>query len=163
MTNQPTSQANFRIIYHKNVDAEHHPTEVKMSENAEFPFEGEFVLAGVLGSCPMSPEDYRYNNMITNYFEKHGLKYNRLAEGIFHMEFDILHSNHHMISGYPSFAQTDPRDNDAAFEKFDTLLLQLTSEGGLCWGDMGVLNFHIPMENLKRLDFSEVLYNFDCC
>ena len=30
------------------------------------------------------------------------------------------------------------------------------------WGDCGVGNFFINAEDLKRLDFSNVLYNWDC-
>ena len=31
------------------------------------------------------------------------------------------------------------------------------------WGDSGVGNFFINAEDLKRLDFSNVVYNWDCC
>ena len=31
------------------------------------------------------------------------------------------------------------------------------------WGDSGTGTFMIPMEKLKALDFSDVIYNFDCC
>jgi len=30
------------------------------------------------------------------------------------------------------------------------------------WGDCGVGNFFINIEDLKNLDFSDVLYNWDC-
>ena len=33
----------------------------------------------------------------------------------------------------------------------------------ILWGDCGVANFFIPRANLERLDFSQVLYNWDCC
>ena len=32
----------------------------------------------------------------------------------------------------------------------------------ICWGDLGVGNFFINREALKRRDFSRVLYNWDC-
>ncbi|MCM1133810.1 MAG: DUF1963 domain-containing protein [Ruminococcus flavefaciens] len=31
------------------------------------------------------------------------------------------------------------------------------------WGDSGIGNFFISTENLRNLDFSDVLYNWDCC
>ncbi|ETJ18863.1 hypothetical protein Q604_UNBC18576G0001, partial [human gut metagenome] len=30
------------------------------------------------------------------------------------------------------------------------------------WGDGGVCNFFINKDKLKNLDFSDVLYNWDC-
>jgi len=44
------------------------------------------------------------------------------------------------------------------------LLLQLDSDDSidLMWGDSGVGNFFIKDEDLKNLNFSNVLYNWDC-
>ncbi|MBF1069181.1 MAG: DUF1963 domain-containing protein, partial [Prevotellaceae bacterium] len=52
--------------------------------------------------------------------------------------------------------------------RYDTLLFQLDSETVdeeeiTMWGDCGVGNFFINCEDLKRLDFSNVVYNWDCC
>ncbi len=33
----------------------------------------------------------------------------------------------------------------------------------IMWGDSGVGNFFISEENLKNLNFDDVLYNWDCC
>ena len=33
----------------------------------------------------------------------------------------------------------------------------------ILWGDMGIANFFIKNENLKRLDFSDILYEWSCC
>ena len=64
-----------------------------------------------------------------------------------------------MMGGYPDFAQWDPRKDD----QYDTLLFQLDSDmKHVCWGDCGVANFFISRENLEKLDFSDVLYNWDC-
>ena len=68
--------------------------------------------------------------------------------------------------GYPSFTQEDPRTEDSPF---DTLLLQIDSMRGeennysILWGDCGVANFFIAQSDLENLDFSRVLYNWDCC
>ena len=54
----------------------------------------------------------------------------------------------------------DPRND----EEHDVLLFQLDSEeGSVMWGDCGVANFFINADALKRMDFSDVLYNWDCC
>ena len=66
--------------------------------------------------------------------------------------------------GYPYFTQFDPRSVETS--QYDTLLFQLDTdmrkEIGVMWGDAGVGNFFINREALKRLDFSDVLYNWDC-
>lgn len=67
--------------------------------------------------------------------------------------------------GYPFFTQDDPRDSDSPF---DTVLLQLDSvddDNGneiIMWGDVGIGNFFINLEDLKRCDFSKVFYTWDC-
>ena len=33
----------------------------------------------------------------------------------------------------------------------------------VCWGDVGVDNFFISRETLKRRDFTKVAYILDCC
>ena len=33
----------------------------------------------------------------------------------------------------------------------------------ILWGDCGVANFFISRTDLEKLDFSRVLYNWDCC
>ena len=73
----------------------------------------------------------------------------------------------HRMDGYPFFTQNDPRSEDIDYREFDTLLFQLDSEMRdrrelVLWGDLGVGNFFINREALKRRDFSRVLYNWDC-
>lgn len=78
-------------------------------------------------------------------------------------------SQSHLIGGYPYFTQNDPRLANDPEGEFDTLLLQLDIDGdqdggwSLMWGDAGVGNFFINRQSLKNLDFSRVLYNWDCC
>ena len=74
----------------------------------------------------------------------------------------------HLVLGYPFFTQSDPRYGDL-MDEFGTLLLQIDSEGEpgtgkdrILWGDVGIGGFFINEENLKRGDFSRVLFNWDC-
>lgn len=91
--------------------------------------------------------------------------YNELFEAILETDDGCLNGGHWML-GYPSFTQEDPRAEDSPF---DTLLLQIDSmqkEGNgysVLWGDCGVANFFIARADLEKLDFSRVLYNWDCC
>ena len=49
-------------------------------------------------------------------------------------------------------------------EEYDTLLFQLDSDFNFVhWGDLGVGNFFIKSDDLKKLKFNDVLYNWDCC
>ena len=75
----------------------------------------------------------------------------------------------HQLGGYPYFTQYDPRFEYRSPEatKYTELLFQIDSQfdtkWDLCWGDAGVRNFFISREDLEALDFSDLLYNFDCC
>ena len=84
--------------------------------------------------------------------------------------YPIFADETHRISGYPYFTQEDPRFYDASLRKYDTLLLQIASEYGngpntdeIMWGDAGIANFFINKENLKNLNFADVIYTWDCC
>ena len=71
------------------------------------------------------------------------------------------------MGGYPFFTQIDPREGREDLEFLDTLLFQLDSqmakEGDLVlWGDCGVGNFFINQEDLKKKDFSNVMFTWDC-
>jgi uncharacterized protein YwqG len=75
----------------------------------------------------------------------------------------------HKIGGYPDFTQEDVRkysSNSEQKQKLDILLLQMDTDGNetvdIMWGDSGVGNFFIDESALRELDFSKVLYNWDC-
>lgn len=57
-------------------------------------------------------------------------------------------------------SQDDPRK----YRHDNILLLQINSDFNqdIMWGDVGLGNFFIRKEDLKQLNFSNVLYNWDC-
>ncbi|MEC7119058.1 MAG: DUF1963 domain-containing protein [Pseudomonadota bacterium] len=65
------------------------------------------------------------------------------------------------VGGHPSFTQSDPRSSEDGL----VLLLQLDSddEANMMWGDAGIANWFINPNKLEKADFSEVVYNWDCC
>lgn len=69
----------------------------------------------------------------------------------------------HQLGGYPYFTQSDPRENIESEEPY-CLLLQIdsTDDDKIMWGDAGIGNFFIKSSSLKKLDFSDILYNWDC-
>lgn len=68
------------------------------------------------------------------------------------------------LLGYPGFCQEDPRSYSKELRKYDALLLQLdgVADGYMMWGDSGVGNFFINGEALRKHDFSDVFFTWDC-
>jgi uncharacterized protein YwqG len=67
----------------------------------------------------------------------------------------------HKIGGHPSFTQYDFRD-EGPNREFDVLLLGLTSDDSIMWGDVGEASFMIRADDLARRDFSRVAFYWDC-
>ena len=72
----------------------------------------------------------------------------------------------HKIGGHPNFVQADPRHQYDKEQEEYILLFQMDTDKSssiyICWGDGGIGNFFIKPSALAKLDFSEVLYNWDC-
>lgn len=189
-----TSQKNFRILYHAEVDPS---VTAEMVQAKRPPFQPENENYLLLGDQPcricfqplakqgITPEDYQFDKLFIQEWNRRcpdmplesvwGF-YNLLSEKEQDCA-DFLFANPdkdaedekvcHQLGGYPYFTQCDPRSEEKGAE-FDTLLFQLDSDymdkGDLVmWGDAGVGNFWISSADLKRLDFSRVGYNWDCC
>ncbi len=181
-----TNQNTFRVIYHENItedlsqlySAENMP---KFDENWAFPFKGEFLLnAAVPCMMPINSTDFRFDMAVleacnsvfgTNYTSV----YSRDDENSFcHNDEELYNAVYAArdicgtaIGGYPYFTQGDPKMYDESARKYDVLLFQLDSSGSgadeIMWGDCGVGNFFISREDLEKLDFTNVLYTWDCC
>lgn len=67
------------------------------------------------------------------------------------------------LGGYPTFTQEDPRCARRHAGIGDTTLLTIDTTTGIMWGDSGVAQFFMHDEDLRRRDFSRVVYNWDCC
>ena len=76
---------------------------------------------------------------------------------------DTIYPDGNKIGGYPNFTQDDIRNIAPADEEW-LLLLQIdeSEDVDIMWGDGGVGNFFIEKNDLKNLNFSRVLYNWDC-
>lgn len=136
-----------------------------------FPVQDEFGITFKLEKEGITTSDYQFDekfaeawneacpeNRIGGYFE---LDDDAAAEYIYN---DACGSGH-KLGGYPMFTQYDPREGD--FESYQILLLQIDSFGAggkeIMWGDAGVGSFFITPEDLRKRDFSKVLYTWDCC
>ena len=178
---EPTLQEGFRIIYFESVDETVTEEEVAAKviepddDESYFPVEKEVALKFLKSKDALSYGDYRFEKLFTEKFNK--LSVDEPIDDIFSLDFNIFDvsdktcSEHlsksgwgHKTGGYPSFTQMDPRNED---DGFDTVLLQIDSgkiddKHEILWGDMGICNFFINSEDLKKCDFSNVIYNWDC-
>ena len=66
------------------------------------------------------------------------------------------------LGGYPGFTQSDPRRDDGWTSDNSVLLLQLDSKGPLMWGDCGSAQVFIKTDDLKNLNFNNVLFDWAC-
>lgn len=180
-------QKNYRVVYHPQIDESVTPEQVSVlgapglvddyrtspleeelaiyaqradssANDRSFVFEEAFreTVKKVMGADMGEQKSYEFLDEDT---------YDELFESFLETDDGCMNGGHWML-GYPSFTQEDPRSEDSPF---DTLLLQIDSmrneENGysILWGDCGVANFFIARTNLEKLDFSRVLYNWDCC
>jgi uncharacterized protein YwqG len=79
------------------------------------------------------------------------------------LNYERLNNAGTKLGGFAFFTQQDPRHNDSYDLK---LLFQIDSDNEttsqICWGDNGVGNWFISREDLKNLNFSNVLFSWDC-
>lgn len=182
-----TRQEGFRIIYYPTVDttvtAEEVQSKVITYDDEEEifpPVEREVAFKLIESEDMISINDYRFDRIFAEKFNARfpgndlksliglDIDYDDITDAADDNHKDVVYLIEksgwgHKISGYPNFTQNDPRDID----KFDTLLLQIDSDRiddkhEIIWGDCGIANFFINREALKNLDFSEVIYNWDC-
>lgn len=160
----PTEQANFRVVYFENTDApslEHFHFLSDEGRKEALPITGPMQLSFSLDTDYFSYNDVRLpeermDKVMTDLAP--GKEYQAMEDEL----TKAFPDNGHKIGGYACFTQTDPREDVAGTSDW-ILLLQIDSQlPDICWGDVGVANFFIHPEALKRNDFSNVLYNWDC-
>ena len=178
----PTSQTNFRVLYFTDPDIARSNLVTNFDfletiwnyENHFFPFwicdsytanrNDCFALSFSVKSSPISDCDYQFEKLIGSEIwdivSENGSDFwsvyrERFAPG-------------HRLSGYPNFCQVDPREPASSEDEEYILLLQIDSDGNALekiyieWSALGVGNFFIKKSDLLKLDFSKVLYNWDC-
>ncbi len=186
----PTVQMGFKVIYHDSIDysvteeeimAAGIPLGIDDDENIYSPVIKECYVKAEKSKSYCSPDVYDFNTIFktavknalgedtedVDFYEYLDF-YNQNNDEDRDYLFDELSSYGHKMLGYPYFTQSDPREYNDKLKRYDTLLFQIDSEmigdsDYVLWGDCGVANFFIPQEKLGKLDFSDILYNWDCC
>ncbi|MGM9948821.1 MAG: YwqG family protein [Lysinibacillus sp.] len=157
---EPTRQEGFLVIYHEQVEEDGSERMQDFSflgadDEVYLPFlpNEEFKMHFEKTKAPVSISDFR--------IEQENIEFD---EALWEAYEETYSSQGHKIGGYPYFTQNDPREDERLQDKL-LLLFQLDSDGDhdIMWGDMGVGNFFISKEDLRKRNFSDVLYNWDCC
>ncbi|MBP3717001.1 MAG: SEL1-like repeat protein [Paludibacteraceae bacterium] len=133
-------------------------------DDEDFPIQDEFAISFSETQEPMSLLDNNFTDIFTEKYNELSDDepiddYDELSEEAHSLIEDFADSDGHKIGGYPVFCQDDPRN-----ENQTVVLLQIDSDSDndIWWGDSGVCGFFCTPEELKKRDFSNVLYNWDC-
>ncbi|RST76085.1 DUF1963 domain-containing protein [Siminovitchia acidinfaciens] len=163
-----TEQDTFRVIYHDTIESDSSKWMTEFpafGDENYFPVEKECALSFVVSEEIVAANDYRFNKLtgLDGLLENDEDEDYDAYDDIMEEYYEVASGQGSKLGGYPFFTQEDPRAY-GDYPIYDTLLLQIDSEDKLSimWGDVGVANFFIAKEDLKKLDFSKVLYNWDC-
>jgi uncharacterized protein YwqG len=172
---EPAVQKDFRVLYDEDEDKFDPTLRDDPELPDDFPVRHAFPVRLTPAMGSMLSTDYRFEEAVDSALKKSGLENG--SDDLEDEEFDLIYEENsyggHRIGGYPCFEQDDPRDVNESLHKYDTLLLQIVShtmpnESGkeetlIMFGDEGGCQFFIPREKLRARDFSDVMYNWDCC
>lgn len=183
-------QNGFRVVYHENIITdtsklmtdEDIPYSEFSEDEDDFPIKHEFILkAEKPEKCLVRFDDFKAEERFPYYYNEDAEEIEDVINTVHDIEYETLKTIYDrnseeicFIGGYPTFTQNDPRKYVDDFNKFNTVLFELCSMEGnemnkwgghnydIIWGDVGTGCFLISAEALKKLDFSNVLYIYDC-
>ncbi|MBQ9682460.1 MAG: DUF1963 domain-containing protein [Neisseriaceae bacterium] len=176
----PTRQDDWRVVYHAEINPAideaavlalnipYAPQIFDEEDDGGFPVDTQYRLSFEPAEIRIGTECIGFNQALKNAAKEVGIKLNKndlsdleVLFGEKAWEKIKQHTVENLIGGYPDFTQTDPRD-ERKYKKHSVLLLQIESDEGIMWGDCGVGNFFIRPDDLRKKDFSKVLFNWDC-
>lgn len=172
-----TVQDGFRVIYYEEIEESY---DEKKLENIYKPY--NFEESYITNDNKSYKMNFELTNEKMDFWDFFGDVFKKICieKNLKQQQEDWLYRKilnliqlsenaHSQCDGFAFFTQTDPREYEEEYKKFDTVLFQLNSEFDentrnwkVCIGDAGVINFFINREKLKNKDFSEILYNWDC-
>ena len=156
------SPSNIKVIYHEDTtEPSYTSKEIKkasLNDDDGMPYEQPCSLSFSESSELLSLSD--------EYQSSQQYNFDSLSDELNDYMYDELSNAGSKLGGYAYFTQSDPRAYGEPNKVKDwVLLLQIDTddEAGIMWGDCGVANWFISREDLKKRDFSKVLFNWDCC
>jgi uncharacterized protein YwqG len=160
------TQNGFRVLYFKEEDL------IKPIQDFSFlkeamhaensPIDKPYRLSFQLKDDYLSMSDYHGRGTVNAIMEKIALQHPQIKDKLTDILYDRSSNSGHKLGGYAYFTQEDPRVYKKEWRE-RILLFQLDSDNDIMWGDVGVANFFIHPDKLARLDFSDIVYNWDCC
>ncbi len=150
----------FLYLYHEDT-AQKHQTDFSFLEDLEIhlPINCEHKLTFSKEVDYGGRKDFRFH---LNFNGKSFDDFESELSGKVAKEFEkLFHSSGHKIGGYAYFTQEDPRQYDPE-NKNDVLLLQIDSDKEIMWGDAGISNIFINVDDLKKKRFDKAYFNWDC-
>jgi uncharacterized protein YwqG len=114
-----------------------------------------------LAAAPFADEYGMNNREIDNWLERYETRpgFARLEQLV--EEHVAARPPCHQVGGHPVFTQYDFRQPGLC-DDYDRVLLRLTSDEAIAWGDAGEALFMIRAADLARQDFSSVAFYWDC-
>lgn len=156
LSDDNTRQEKFRVLYFPDVmqDEDALITDFDFLPLFQYPpIERPLGLRFQLDYAPVSNEDYRFEQQI-------GQPFYALEIGMpFEEQMAFFKMRYCKLGGYPGTTQDYPITAETGK---DVLLLQISCGENITWGDGGLANFFIALEDLAQRDFSRVLYNWNC-
>ncbi len=171
-------QRGFRVVYHPHIDSSVTENEIRALDipthqgQDYFPVFQSVAVTLEKGTSYIGPENCLFDDIFTQAWKnvtgealKRGEDFRDILEEEAQNDlYEQLSPVGHHLLGWPYFTQYDPRPQN---NFYDTLLFQMDSDSTeeqeyVMWGDNGVGNFFINGEDLKKRDFSNVFYTWDC-
>jgi uncharacterized protein YwqG len=160
------TQIGFRVLYFKEEELTKPIQDFSFLDgvmHAEYsPVNKPYRLSFQLREEYLAMGDYHGRKIIDAICEQIAQQYPQMKDKISDILYDRASNTGHRLGGYAYFTQEDPRVYKKEWRD-RILLFQLDSDNDIMWGDVGVANFFIQPDKLARLDFSDIVYNWDCC
>lgn len=157
----PFDQSGFRVVYipYEDTFLDHDPKALpKFTPREDFPVNRPVALYYTTSHQTPEPDSELFESTFLKHFDSESDQ----GEFIDYYCKYLTSPGDHQIGGYPNYIQ-GPAPFYAESKDNWILLLQLSSQNDVMFGDAGNAYFFIKKENLEKLDFSEVLYHWDCC
>lgn len=161
------SQDYFRVVWHDNIitNLDQLDDSVPSTRSGYLPIDDEAKLTFTKGTSFPTPDDYRFEKTFGvngySFFDRFGAD----AGDVFDRYYShVAPRSIAWVGGYAYFTQTDPRETEPDDDWI--LLLEIQSsmtneQPSVMWGDAGIGAFFIRRDDLRRKDFSRVLYAWD--
>jgi len=152
-----SEQEHIKVVYHPTADESDMIDEIEDIIDAygeETPLGSSFGLVKLdfnLTTQYVSTEDYHF----ASFFGE-----NEFDDTTRQLYQDFSDSQAHTMGGYIYSVQGDVRRNSCP--EHEILLLQLDTDDFISWGDCGTGYFFIKPSDLKKLDFSNVYFSWEC-